>query len=84
MLCLEPIYRYDCDANCTVQKSRINTQNILLVQISEDTKNRRVRASKNVRTAIQNKTTGKAVRRFVVTIPDVSEHQFHAVGEVDT
>jgi len=50
-------------------------------KISEDTKNRRVRASKNVRTAIENKATGTAIRKFVVTIPDASEHQFHAVGE---
>ena len=52
------------------------------MQIPEDTYQKRTSASKLLRDAFKEKNVGAVERKYIVSVPRISAHQDHAIGEV--
>ena len=52
------------------------------MQIREDTYWKRTSASKLLRDAFKEKNVGAVERKFIVSVPRISVHKDHAMGEV--
>ena len=52
------------------------------MQIPEDTYQKRTSASKLFSDAFKEKNVGAVERKYIVSVPRISAHQDHAIGEV--